>query len=343
MDTIVRIILITVTLLIALVIGLFLRRILVHRLKRTVLDNWLVQTLGVIVVVLLLVLATPISLIIADNTLFPVLWLLFTAQVNLKDITGLVWNLVETLLIIALGIGFARTIKSIIVRKLGASRIDINFRTLIGRISYILTLMLIIFWTLSIWQISIGVPVAALGILTVAFTVAIQDVLKDLFAGIYILMEHPFRIGDQITIGDQVNLAGHTGRVEDVQIRTTKLRLVSGEEVSVPNALVFSSIVINNTFYGERRATIIVQLPEEQFVKDETANRILKILTEVETILVKPEPSITLVGLSEKKISLDVRFWVAHGQFTAVTEVMYALHEALPDANLTVQESAGNV
>jgi small-conductance mechanosensitive channel len=343
MDLSIRIFLITVTVLIALIIGLILRRRLVRRLKNTVLDKWLVQTLGAIVIVILLLLAVPISIYLIDNTLIPILWLLFLAQVNLKDITGLAWNLVETLLLISLGVGIARTIRRLIVRNLGANRIDINIRTLVGRISYLLTLTLIVFWILAIWNISIGVPVAALGILTVAFTVAIQDVLKDLVAGLYILMEHPFHIGDQVTIGDQVNLAGHTGRVEDVQIRTTKLRLVSGEEVSVPNALVFSSIVINNSFYNERRATIIVTLPEEQFIKDATPKQILNTIKSIETILAKPEPTISLIGLSEKKISLDVRFWIAHGQFSTVTEIMYALHESLPDADLSVQESAGNV
>ena len=343
MDMTLRIILTALTLLVALAIGLILRRMLVRRLKNTVLDKWLVQSLGIIAIVLLLILALPVSFIVADNNLLPSVWNLLTSQVNLKDVTGLVWNLVETLLIIGLGVGFARTLKTLTVRSLGANRIDINIRTLIGRICYIVILTLVVFWILTIWQISIGVPVAALGLLTVAVTVAIQDVLKDLFAGFYILMEHPFHIGDQITIGDQVNLASHTGKVEDVQLRTTKLRLVSGEEVSVPNALVFTSIVINNSFYGERRATIIVKLSEEEFVKEETPQQILKAINEIDTILAKPEPYVTLVGVSDKKISLDVRFWVAHGQFSVVTEAMYALHAMLPDADLTVQEPAGNV
>ena len=338
-----RVILIAVTLLIALVIGLFLRRMLVRRLKRTVLDKWLVQTLGAIVVAILLVLAIPVSFTIADMGLISSAWQAITAQFSLKEITGFTGNIIETLLIIALGMGFARTLMTLTIRRLGANRIDINTRTLLGRVLYILTLTLIAFWILSIWQISIGVPVAALGILTVAFTVAIQDILKDLVAGFYILMEHPFHIGDQITIGDQINLASHTGRVEDVQIRTTKLRLVSGEEVSVPNALVFNSIVINNSFYDERRATITVKLPEEEFVKDETPNRIITALRGLDSILAKPEPSIMVSGFSEQKILLLVRFWVAHGQFSTVTEAVYALHAALPNAELIIQESAGDV
>ncbi len=343
MDILFRIILIAVTLLIALVIGLFLRRMLVRRLKQTVLDKWLVQTLGAIVIAVLLILAIPVSFTIADMGLISSAWQAIAAQFSLKEITGFTGSIIETLLIIALGLGFARTLMTLTIRRLGTNHIDINTRTLLGRVLYILTLTLIAFWILSIWQISIGVPVAALGILTVAFTVAIQDILKDLVAGFYILMERPFHIGDQITIGDQVNLASHTGRVEDVQIRTTKLRLVSGEEVSVPNALVFSSIVINNSCYSERRATLVVKLPEEEFVKDETSNLIITTLKGLDGILAKPEPSIIVSGFSEQKISLLVRFWVAHGQFSTVTEAVHALHAALPNAELIIQESAGDV
>jgi small-conductance mechanosensitive channel len=226
---------------------------------------------------------------------------------------------------------------------MGGSRIDINIRTLIRRIFYIVMLIFIGFWVLSIWQIPITLPVAGIGILTVAFTVSIQDILKDLVAGFYILMERPFRIGDQITIGDLGNVASHTGRVEDIQIRATKLRLVSGEEVAVPNTLVFGSIVINNTSYGERRATIIVKLPEEDFVKEKTPGQILKALQETDTILAKPEPSIALSGLSEQQVSLIVRFWIAREQQFAVTEALYALRVALPHGDLAVQESAGDV
>jgi len=341
MDITLRIALTILTVLIALGVGLILRRLLVSRLKKTVLDNWLIQTLGVIIIFLPLILIVPAVLFILDNNLPGLLWAVIQAHV--PEITATAWSLVETLLTIALGVGVARTLVALTIRGLGENRIDINIRILIRRIFYFAMLIFIAFWVLSIWQIPITLPVAAIGILTVALTVSIQDILKDLVAGFYILMERPFRIGDQVTIGDQANVASHTGKVEDVQIRATKLRLVSGEEVVVPNALVFGSIVINNTSYGERRATIIVKLPEEDFVKEETSGQILKALQETGTILAKPEPSIALSGMSEQHVSLTVRFWITHGQQSAITEALYALRAALPHADLIVQESAGDV
>jgi len=335
-----RIALAVATVLVAVAIGLLLRLLLVRRLKNTVLDNWLIQTLGVIIVFVLLILSVPLVFVILDSNLFGLLWEKIQTQINVQYITTISWTLIQTVLIIALGVGIARTLVTLAVRGMGENRFDINIRTLVRRIFYIIILTFIVFWVLSIWNIPITIPVTAIGIVTVAVTFAIQDILKDLVAGFYILMERPFHIGDQITIGD---LVSRTGRVEDVQMRATKLRLVSGEEVSIPNALVFGSVVINNTFYGERRASIIVKLPEEDFAREETSQKIFKALKEIDLILVKPEPTITVSGLSDKHIALAVRFWIARGQQSVVTEALYALRAALPNADLTVTEAAGDI
>ncbi len=198
MDIITQHIVLTVlTVLIAVAIGLILRRLLVGRLKKTVLDNWLVQTLGVIIVFVPLILSVPVIFVILDNNLFGSLWAKIQDQIHVQDITAISWNLVETVLIIALGIGIARTLVTLAVRGMGENRVDINIRTLVRRIFYIIILTFIVFWVLSIWQIPITIPVTAIGILTLALTVAVQDILKDLVAGFYILMERPFHIGDQ--------------------------------------------------------------------------------------------------------------------------------------------------
>ncbi len=345
MDLTLRIFLIAITALIAISIGLLLRRWLIHRLKNTVLDNWIVQTLGILIILPPLILAAAAALFILENGAFDMTWdsLMAILPVRPAQLIGLAWYFIETVLIIALGVGIARTLMKIAVRGLGENRIDINIRTLIGRIFYIITLIITIFLILAIWQVGITLPVAVIGTLTVAITFAIQDILKDLVAGFYILLERPFHIGDQITVGDETKSPSHTGVVEDVQIRATKLRIVSGEQLTVPNSLVFGGIVINNSFYGERRATITVTLPQEEFVKDETPDQIIKALKEIETVSPKPEPTVMISGYTGNSITLLVRYWVAHQQLAAVSEVIYTLRTLLPNADLAVQEAAGNI
>src|SRR5712691_706537 len=162
MNIVLRILLIIVTAFAALGIGLVLRHLLVRRLKKTVLDKWLVQTLGIIVIIPLLILAAPVAFLIADTSLFNSVWNAITTQIRIQDVTALAWNLVETILIIVLSLGIARTAVALTIRGFGHDRIDVNIRTLIGRISYILILVLAAFWVLSIWQIQIGIPIAAL-------------------------------------------------------------------------------------------------------------------------------------------------------------------------------------
>jgi small-conductance mechanosensitive channel len=170
---------------------------------------------------------------------------------------------------------------------------------------------------------------------------AVQDILKDLVAGFYLLVERPFLLGDQISVN--VPPALYIGKVQDIQLRATKLRLIGGEEITIPNALLFGSSVINNTYYSERRAAITVLLPEADFSPDETTERIQKALIEVPTIMPTPKPVILLNKYAGEKVTLLVRFWIASNETIDVSEVMHLLHKLLPTAELTVVEPIGVV
>ncbi len=321
--------------LVSLGLGLLFRRLLVNRLKKTVLDNWIIQTLGVLVIVIPLVLGSFGALAIWNTNQFD---LFFTANVLKKTdvLLNLSWLLIQTLLLIALGIGIARTIQAVIVRSFGDSRVDINMRTLIARVLYFVILIIAVFWILAVWQIPIGIPITILGAFTVTLTVAFQDILKNLVAGVYILVERPFYIGDQINVTS--GAITYVGKAEDIQLRATKLRLVSGEEVSVPNSFIFGNPVVNNTYYGERRAIVAVTLPQTDFSQETTIKDILQILKNHDMVTAKPDPAVMVSGFAEEKISLQVRFWVTTGQVIDISDILYELHELLPQAEIAVKE-----
>ncbi|GAC1617552.1 MAG: mechanosensitive ion channel family protein [Ktedonobacteraceae bacterium] len=336
------IVLTIVTLGAALGIGLIFRRLLIRRLAKTVLDNWIIQTLGVIVTLIPLIIASFGIPLIWQPLLIFYYWEVLKQQSGFGNVsfTTLGINLIKTILLLVLGIGTARTVQRLTIRGLGENRIDINIRTLIGRVFYFIILTFAIFWILSIWEVSIAVPVTVISVLTVAVTLSIQDILKDLVAGFYILVERPFHIGDQIST---VNTITYVGIVQDIQLRATKLRLVSGEEVTIPNSLMFGSIVVNNTFYGERRATLTATLPQEEYVKDETADKILSAIKELKHVTAKPEPTLFLSNYTASTVTLTIRFWINLGELSTVSDVMYTLHKTLPNAELDVKESAGDV
>lgn len=74
---------------------------------------------------------------------------------------------------------------------------------------------------------------------TIGSSLAMQDVAKGIVNGLYVLFERPYRIGDLVRIGEI------EGRVEEIGVRMTQLRSIAGDRVSVPNSLVFTSVIEN--------------------------------------------------------------------------------------------------
>ena len=118
---------------------------------------------------------------------------------------------------------------------------DAHVRLIIGR-----TVAIVIFILGGITVLdTLGVPPATLvtfvGVVGIGISLALQDILKSFFAGTYLLFERPFRIGDEISVKDQ------RGIVEHIGIRTTRLRTEANVLVAIPNAVVFSEMVLNRT------------------------------------------------------------------------------------------------
>ena len=138
--------------------------------------------------------------------------------------------------------GAARSWFEQATRRTGA---DVHLRLLIGRLVYLAVLGLGIITILD----TLGVPLTSLvtvvGVIGIGISLALQDILKNFFAGTYLLFERPFRIGDEISVKD------HRGVVETVGVRTTTLRNADNVQILIPNAIVFCEVVANRTY--ERR------------------------------------------------------------------------------------------
>ncbi len=104
--------------------------------------------------------------------------------------------------------------------------------------------------------VPIGTLLASAGIFGAAIALASQDILKSLFGTITLLGDKPFRVGDFIKVGD------YEGTVEDIGLRSTKLRLLAGHCVRIPNDQVANQDVenITNREYIRRQASIYLPL-----------------------------------------------------------------------------------
>jgi small-conductance mechanosensitive channel len=110
--------------------------------------------------------------------------------------------------------------------------------------------------------IDVTAMIAGLGIGGIAIALAAQNVLGDLFASLSIVLDKPFVVGDFIVVGDL------KGTVEDIGVKTTRLRAVSGEQLICPNAHLLSSQIQNFKRMHERRIMFTIgvtyQTPREK-------------------------------------------------------------------------------
>lgn len=107
--------------------------------------------------------------------------------------------------------------------------------------------------------------IAVASAFTVAIGLSLQDVMKNFFAGVYLLLERPFKAGDRIVVRDVA------GEVQGIDIRTTLIRNINNELVLIPNAMVFTEILRNDTYYGVRRVDLTITSSDRRLDEIETA------------------------------------------------------------------------
>ena len=151
------------------------------------------------------------------------------------------WAEVQALLILILSLVALRLALNWTGGGMRRARVDRSTQILVQRALLISWLVVTLLWVLTIVGVNPAGLVAVAGAIGLAFSLAIQDILKNFFSGIYLLLERPFRVGDTIRVKDQ------QGVVENIGVRTTQLRTAENVQVLVPNATVFGEVVTNHT------------------------------------------------------------------------------------------------
>ncbi|HYP19873.1 MAG TPA: mechanosensitive ion channel domain-containing protein, partial [Chloroflexia bacterium] len=152
---------------------------------------------------------------------------------------------------------------------------------------------------------------------------------KNVVAGIYILLEHPFKIGDRISVKDA------TGVVRSIELRTTILSTDDGLQMVVPNNVVLNEIVTNRSVSNLHRQVIVIQVPNASLT--DTSTQISTALRDFADIAASPAPVVALESVTDGNASLRIEYWVPWGTQMALTpQVVEALQARFPNANVTV-------
>jgi small conductance mechanosensitive channel len=173
--------------------------------------------------------------------------------------------------------------------------------------------------------------IAGLGIAGFTIGFALQDVAKNFVAGILLLIQQPFEIGDAIEVG------GYGGTVLDISLRASEMRTWDGRRVFIPNGDIFVSSIVNFSRALRRRIEIPIGVAPESDLDHVARVTLDTISKKVSGVLVDPAPQVVFSQFGESTIDLKVFYWIDTGEagvFQAQDEGVRAIKEAFEDQGI---------
>jgi small conductance mechanosensitive channel len=210
---------------------------------------------------------------------------------------------VEGLLLFLVIVVLAGLVRGAARSQLKRSHVDPQVSLLVARLAYLTTLLVGVIVFFTVWLKNPTLVFGSFGFFALALSLAFQDILKNFIAGMFLLVERPFRIGDEITVDN------HTGVVENIEMRTTTLRTSGGEEVLTPNSLVYTGTIINRTRYPTRLFTLTAKVPAGMAL-DGLVERVREQLKGRPDIAKDPPPHVGLQPNVDGGLTLEIRYWL---------------------------------
>jgi small conductance mechanosensitive channel len=189
--------------------------------------------------------------------------------------------------------------------------------------------------------------VAGLGIAGFTIGFALQDIARNFISGLILLYRQPF------TIGEIIEVSGHTGTVKMINIRDTEIQTLDGDLVIIPNNRVFENPIINLSASRLRRRMVQIRLGYEEDV-DRAMDIFLGAIQAVSGVEIEPAPMIQAMSMDDSNLSLTAFYWVNQKENSPLrvhSEVLKAInrasHEHLinlpyPIQTVLVQQSSAN-
>ena len=221
--------------------------------------------------------------------------------------TGLLTKVFTALIIAVAGILVIRIVMTALNKLLEKSKLEKAAHSLIKTLAK--TVMIVLLGLSIAHSIGIDVTgiVALASVLTLAVSLALQNLLANVIGGFTLLYTHPFKSGDYVEI------AGQAGTVAEIGMSYTKLATPDCKVISIPNSAVIAAQIVNYSTAETRRVDINVTASY-----DAPAQKVIDTLlatADHKAILTDPAPFAALTSYGDSAISYTLRFWVKNADY----------------------------
>ncbi|RJX22372.1 MAG: mechanosensitive ion channel family protein [Desulfobulbus sp.] len=180
--------------------------------------------------------------------------------------------------------------------------------TLFDNIAKVLIFGVGIYLVFVIWHIDMTAWLASAGIVGIAVGFAAKDTLSNLFAGVFIVADAPYKVGDYIVLDN-----GSRGKVTNIGLRSTRILTRDDIEVTIPNSIIGNSMIINQSggLYEKMRIRLKIGVAYGSDI--DLVKKVLREVAENEPLVCRePSPRVRFRAFGASSLDLELLFWVNH-------------------------------
>ena len=250
-------------------------------------------------------------------------------QQMVNDLVSRIPNIIVGFIIFLVFFFAARLIKFSVTRINVRTRRSYNLGLVLGRLAQWFTVLLglLVAAVIIFPNFSPAEVIQLLGIGSVAIGFAFRDILQNFLAGILLLLNEPFRIDDQIVVGD------YEGTVENIETRATTIRTYDGSRVVIPNATIFTESVLVKTAYEKRRLEADIGIGYGDSIT-QARQLILESLARIDEVEKEPAPQVIVFELADFAVILRVWWWIQPPRRTDAIAARDGVLEAIKETLL---------
>ena len=177
---------------------------------------------------------------------------------------------------------------------------------LLKNLAIIVILAVAIYAVLLAWGINVTAWLASAGIVGLALSFAAKDTLANLFAGMSILADHPYKVGDFIMLE-----SGERGQVTHIGMRSTRLLTRDDIEVTIPNGLIGNDKIVNESSgpYEKHRVRVKVSVAYGSDI-DQVREILMAIADGRDDICEQPEPRVRFRRFGDSGLEFELLAWI---------------------------------
>ena len=213
----------------------------------------------------------------------------------------------KAVIILVAGILAIRIVMKVIRLTLEKSRLEKAAHTLILSLAKAAMYILLGLITASTLGIDVTSIVALASVLTLALSLALQNMVSNIIGGFTILYTHPFHSGDYVEI------AGQGGTVREINMTYTMLATPDNKMIAIPNSAVVAAQIVNYSVSETRRVEVVVSASY-----DAPTQKVIDALIQAGTedkVLLDPAPVAVVSSYDDSAIRYSLRLWVKNADY----------------------------